>query len=88
MRPSALLLDEPCAGLSGADVDELAHIMEKVRAANYTVVLVEHNVDLVMVLADDITVLDAGRAIANGSPIEIRDNPDVIDSYLGVDFDA
>jgi branched-chain amino acid transport system permease protein len=88
MRPSALLLDEPCAGLSGTDVEQLADIMDRIREAQYTVVLVEHNVDLVMLLADEITVLDAGTAIATGTPAEVRENPDVIDSYLGVDFDA
>ncbi len=88
MRPSALLLDEPCAGLSGTDVEQLAEIMDRIREAQYTVVLVEHNVDLVMLLADEITVLDAGTAIATGTPAEVRENPEVIDSYLGVDFDA
>ena len=83
IRPRVLLLDEPAAGLVGFEVDALARILSTIREANSAVILVEHNVNLVMEVADDITVLDAGRVIATGSPRAIQTNPLVLAAYLG-----
>jgi branched-chain amino acid transport system ATP-binding protein len=80
--PVLLLLDEPSQGLSPADAQGL---VERIRAlaARYTIVLIEHNMPLVMSLADEITVMHLGRVLARGTPAEIRANPDVRAAYLG-----
>jgi ABC-type branched-subunit amino acid transport system ATPase component len=82
-RPKVVLLDEPAAGLVGAEVAALGRILSAVRAAQCVVLLVEHNVNLVMELADEITVLDAGRVIASGPPATIQSDPLVLAAYLG-----
>ncbi|TDD79256.1 branched-chain amino acid ABC transporter ATP-binding protein/permease [Actinomadura darangshiensis] len=81
--PSVLLLDEPAAGLVGAEVGELAGLLRAVRAAGVAVVLVEHNMRLVMDLADHVVVLDTGTVLATGTPGEVRADPAVARSYLG-----
>jgi branched-chain amino acid transport system permease protein len=81
--PAVLLLDEPAAGLVGAEVDELADLLLAVRGAGVTTVLVEHNMRLVMELADHVVVLDAGAVIAAGPPDEVREDEAVARSYLG-----
>jgi ABC-type branched-subunit amino acid transport system ATPase component len=78
-----LLLDEPAAGLVGAEVDELADLLLAVRGTGVTTVLVEHNMRLVMELADHVVVLDAGAVIAAGPPDEVREDEAVARSYLG-----
>jgi len=88
MRPTALLLDEPCAGLAGSDVDDFATVLDWVRDAGYAVILVEHNVDLVMQMADEINVLDAGQLIASGAPDDVQNDENVVASYLGAQIDA
>lgn len=82
-HPRVVLLDEPAAGLAGQEVEELASLISMMRQAGITVVLVEHDTDLVMSLCDEITVLDQGVVIATGTPEEIRTNPAVIAAYLG-----
>jgi branched-chain amino acid transport system permease protein len=81
--PAILLLDEPGAGLSAGERDQLRELVRAVRAAGVTVLLVEHDMDLVMGLADRIVVLNYGEKIAEGTTEEIQNNPQVIEAYLG-----
>lgn len=84
MRPQLLLLDEPVAGMNPAEKMAMGSTIAQVnRDFGVTVVLVEHDLRMVMSLADSLTVLDFGRVIAAGSPDEIREHPDVIAAYLG-----
>jgi sulfate-transporting ATPase len=88
-RPSILLLDEPAAGLSGGEVTELAGLVRKLaKEWNVGILLIEHDVDLVMSLCDEIAVLDFGRMIARGTPDEVRNDPAVRSAYLGDDIEA
>lgn len=87
--PSVLCLDEPAAGLSAAERQELAALMR--RLANewgIAVVLIEHDVDLVMGVSDQVMALDFGRTIATGVPADVRSNPAVIAAYIGEDDTA
>ena len=79
-RPRILMLDEPAGGL---DADEIGWLVELIRGADTTVLLVEHHMDLVMSVCDEILVLDFGKPIALGTPGEIRSNPKVAEAYLG-----
>ncbi len=88
LSPTLLLLDEPMAGLSGAERDELAALLRATRTAGVAVVLVEHDVEAVMALADRVAVLDDGRLIALGSPAVVRTDPAVVAAYLGTDAEA
>lgn len=83
-EPSLLLLDEPASGLSGAEMDQLAQLVEDLRV-RMAVLLVEHHMDLVMRVSDEITVLDFGRVIAHGTPEQVRQDPAVLTAYLGED---
>jgi branched-chain amino acid transport system ATP-binding protein len=82
-RPRMLLLDEPAAGLNDAETAELASLLRAVRNNGVTVMVVEHNMSLVMGVADRVMVLDAGILVASGSPQEIRRNARVIEAYVG-----
>jgi branched-chain amino acid transport system ATP-binding protein len=83
-RPKLLLLDEPAAGLTHSEVDELGDLVRTIRSDfSLTVLLVEHHMAMVMGISDKIVVLDFGSQIAVGRPEEIRDNPRVIEAYLG-----
>ncbi len=82
--PKLLLLDEPTAGMSPFETQETIRMLEQiVRQQNLTVVLSEHDMEVVFGLAKRITVLEAGRVLAEGTPEEVRNNADVIRAYLG-----
>jgi sulfate-transporting ATPase len=81
--PSFLLLDEPVAGVNRSDADELATAITSLADRGVGVMLIEHDVEFVMSVAQRVTVLDFGRVIATGSPSEVRRHPDVIRAYLG-----
>ena len=83
-QPSILMLDEPVAGCNASETAEIAEIIRQVAAGGVTVVLVEHDMGLVMKLADRIHVLEQGRTLAEGTPNEIRSNAAVIEAYLGI----
>jgi branched-chain amino acid transport system permease protein len=82
-RPSILLLDEPAAGLNHTETEEISALIRKIADAGITVVLVEHDMKLVMGLSHHILVLNYGKKLAEGTPDEIRRNPEVIAAYLG-----
>ena len=82
-KPQLLLIDEPAAGLNAAEVDGLLDRIRSLRNDGMTVILVEHNMDLVMNVADRIMVMDYGRRLFEGSPAEVQKNPAVIAAYLG-----
>jgi ABC-type branched-subunit amino acid transport system ATPase component len=85
-RPKLLLLDEPAAGLNGAESKRLVGLIRSIQALGVTILLVEHHMDVVMPSCDRITVLNYGKCLTHGSPAEIRANPDVIKAYLGGGF--
>ena len=81
--PRLLLLDEPAAGLNDAETADLAELLRAVRDSGITVIVVEHNMSLVMGVADQVIVLDAGKGVAAGSPREIQKDKRVIAAYVG-----
>ncbi|PBP40077.1 high-affinity branched-chain amino acid ABC transporter ATP-binding protein LivG [Pseudomonas syringae] len=83
-RPRILMLDEPAAGLNPRETDDLKALIGVLRSEhNATVLLIEHDMKLVMSISDHIVVINQGTPLADGTPEQIRDNPDVIKAYLG-----
>jgi len=82
-HPRVLMLDEPAAGMNPRESAQLRELIRRIRDAGMTVLLVEHDMSVVMNLADRVVVLDSGRKIAKGKPHEIRQDPEVIRVYLG-----
>jgi branched-chain amino acid transport system ATP-binding protein len=80
-----LLLDEPAAGMNGAEKQQLMDEIVKLGESGLTILIIEHDMRFVMGLSKQITVLNFGRVIAQGSPDEIRANAEVIEAYLGRD---
>ena len=86
-EPRLLLLDEPVAGMNGAEKTELMAEILNIRARGYTIFMIEHDMRFVMGLCERIAVLNFGRIIAEGGPEAIRNDPQVIEAYLGRDED-
>lgn len=83
LEPRIILMDEPAAGLNSRETVHLAGLIRKIRESGVTVVLVEHDMELIMDICDSIIVLNLGRKLAEGTPREIQENPAVVAAYLG-----
>jgi branched-chain amino acid transport system ATP-binding protein len=83
VEPQLILMDEPAAGLNSRETAQLALLIRKIREGGITIVLVEHDMELVMEVCDSIIVLNLGRKLAEGTPRQIQENEDVIAAYLG-----
>lgn len=89
LRPKLILMDEPLAGMSRGDRQEIADLILRLRESfGLTIVLVEHDIGMVMKLSDTISVMQYGKVIAEGTPLIIRDNPEVKRAYLHGSFAA
>jgi len=85
-QPKLLMLDEPMAGLTPTEVDEVSELLQQIRRKGVTIFIIEHILQAVMTLSDRIAVLNHGEKIAEGSPQEIGTNPRVVEAYLGEEY--
>ncbi len=81
--PALILLDEPAAGLTSGEIEVVDELIDKLKARGLSVLLIEHHMNLVMAVSDQITVLDFGQKIAEGKPEEVQSNERVLSAYLG-----
>jgi ABC-type branched-subunit amino acid transport system ATPase component len=88
LRPRLLLMDEPASGLNDTETERLAELIVRIAALGVTVLVVEHDMRLVMGLADHVVVMDHGEMIAEGAPDVVRGEPAVIAAYLGQEAPA
>ena len=84
-HPRLLLLDEPAAGLNPQETQELIQVISQIRDLGITILLIEHHMQVVMGICNEITVLNYGKMIAHGTPDQIQNNQEVITAYLGVE---
>lgn len=84
LRPKLLLLDEPAAGMNPQESQELVDLVKRIHTTRHlTIILIEHHMDVVMNLCQRIAVINFGKKIAEGTPVEIQNNPLVLEAYLG-----
>lgn len=88
MEPSLLLLDEPAAGMTTAEIEQLERLIQKLVGHGMTVILIEHHMDFVKRVSDTVTVLDFGKVIGTGEPEQMLNDPRVIEAYLGEEVAA